>query len=137
MHALLALMRERGVEAVAVEVSAQALSRRRVDGIVFDVAAFTNLTHDHLDDYADMREYFEAKLPLFLPDRARRAVISLDSAAVDRGRRPLRGALRHGGDARDRGRPGRGRRRRLGRRDPRRATDRHRVPAHVVATDAR
>src|SRR5690606_6797686 len=82
MHALLALMRERDVEAVAVEVSAQALSRRRVDGIVFDVAAFTNLTHDHLDDYADMREYFEAKLPLFLPDRARRAVISLDSAAA-------------------------------------------------------
>jgi UDP-N-acetylmuramoyl-L-alanyl-D-glutamate--2,6-diaminopimelate ligase len=80
MHALLALMRERGVEAVAVEVSAQALSRRRVDGLVFDIAAFTNLSHDHLDDYADMREYFEAKLPLFRPDRARRAVISLDSA---------------------------------------------------------
>lgn len=81
MHALLALMRERGVQAVAVEVSAQALSRRRVDGIVFDVAGFTNLTHDHLDDYADMAEYFEAKLPLFRPDRARRAVVSLDSAA--------------------------------------------------------
>jgi len=80
-HALLALMRERHVEAVAVEVSAQALSRRRVDGIVFDVAGFTNLSHDHLDDYADMAEYFEAKLPLFRPDRARRAVISLDSAS--------------------------------------------------------
>lgn len=80
-HALLALMRERGVGAVAVEVSAQALSRRRVDGLVFDVASFTNLSHDHLDDYADMREYFEAKLPLFRPDRARRAVICLDSAA--------------------------------------------------------
>jgi UDP-N-acetylmuramoyl-L-alanyl-D-glutamate--2,6-diaminopimelate ligase len=80
-HALLALMRERGVEAVAVEVSAQALSRHRVDGIVFDVAAFTNLSHDHLDDYADMGEYFEAKLPLFLPDRSRRAVVSLDSAS--------------------------------------------------------
>ncbi len=79
-HALLALMRERGVEAVAVEVSAQALSRHRVDGLMFDVAGFTNLTHDHLDDYADMREYFEAKLPLFLPDRARRGVVSLDSA---------------------------------------------------------
>lgn len=78
-HALLALMRERGVEAVAVEVSAQALSRHRVDGLVFDVAAFTNLSHDHLDDYADMREYFEAKLPLFLPDRSRRGVVSLDS----------------------------------------------------------
>ena len=79
MHALLALMRERGVEAVAVEVSAQALSRRRVDGIMFDVAGFTNLTHDHLDDYADMREYFEAKLPLFRLDRARRAVVCVDS----------------------------------------------------------
>ncbi|MGP3535285.1 Mur ligase family protein [Microbacterium sp. RD1] len=80
-HALLALMRERGVEAVAVEVSAQALSRHRVDGLLFDVAAFTNLSHDHLDDYADMTEYFEAKLPLFLPDRSRRAVVSLDSAS--------------------------------------------------------
>ena len=79
-HALLALMRERGVEAVAVEVSAQALTRHRVDGIVFDVAGFTNLTHDHLDDYADMREYFEAKMPLFRPDRSRRAVVCLDSA---------------------------------------------------------
>lgn len=81
MHALLALMREREVEAVAVEVSAQALSRKRVDGIVFDVAGFTNLSHDHLDDYADMEEYFAAKLPLFRPDRARRAVICLDSAS--------------------------------------------------------
>ncbi|WP_341975171.1 UDP-N-acetylmuramoyl-L-alanyl-D-glutamate--2,6-diaminopimelate ligase [Microbacterium sp. LTA6] len=81
MHALLALMREREVEAVAVEVSAQALSRHRVDGILFDVAGFTNLSHDHLDDYADMEEYFEAKLPLFLPDRARRAVICLDSSS--------------------------------------------------------
>ncbi|WP_252371090.1 UDP-N-acetylmuramoyl-L-alanyl-D-glutamate--2,6-diaminopimelate ligase, partial [Microbacterium sp. 5K110] len=80
-HALLALMRERGVEAVAVEVSAQALTRHRVDGLVFDVAGFTNLTHDHLDDYADMREYFEAKLPLFRADRSRRGVVCLDSAA--------------------------------------------------------
>ncbi|WP_396668582.1 Mur ligase family protein [Microbacterium sp. R86528] len=79
MHALLALMRERGVEAVAVEVSAQALSRRRVDGIMFDVAGFTNLTHDHLDDYADMREYFEAKIPLFRSDRSRRAVVCIDA----------------------------------------------------------
>ena len=81
MHALLALMREREVEAVAVEVSAQALSRHRVDGIRFDVAGFTNLSHDHLDDYADMEEYFEAKLPLFRPDRALRGVICLDSAS--------------------------------------------------------
>lgn len=79
MHALLARMRESAVRAVAIEVSAQALSRNRVDGIVFDVVGFTNLSHDHLDDYADMEEYFAAKLPLFQPDRAERGVVSLDS----------------------------------------------------------
>lgn len=84
MHALLARMREAGVDAVAVEVSAQALSRHRVDGLLFDVVGFTNLTHDHLDDYADMEEYFQAKLPLFFPDRGRRGVVSLDSAYGER-----------------------------------------------------
>jgi len=79
MHALLARMREAGVRAVAVEVSAQALSRHRVDGLVFDVAGFTNLSHDHLDDYADMEEYFRAKLPLFEPEHARRGVVCLDT----------------------------------------------------------
>ena len=67
------------MRAVAVEVCAQALTRNRVDGLVFDVAGFTNLSHDHLDDYADMEEYFQAKLPLFQPDRAKRGVVSLDS----------------------------------------------------------
>lgn len=80
MHALLARMRESAVRAVAIEVSAQALTWNRVDGIVFDVAAFTNLSHDHLDDYADMEEYFRAKLPLFQPDRAKRGVVCLDTA---------------------------------------------------------
>jgi UDP-N-acetylmuramoyl-L-alanyl-D-glutamate--2,6-diaminopimelate ligase len=80
MHALLARMRESAVRAVAIEVSAQALTWNRVDGLVFDVAAFTNLSHDHLDDYADMEEYFRAKLPLFQPDRARRGVVCLDTA---------------------------------------------------------
>lgn len=79
-HALLAVMREQGVDTVVLEVSAQALSRHRVDGLVFDVAGFTNLSHDHLDDYADMAAYRDAKLPLFQPDRARRGVVSLDSA---------------------------------------------------------
>lgn len=81
LHAMLATMNERGVTAAAIEVSAQALSRHRVDGVVFDVVGFTNLTHDHLDDYGDMDTYFEAKAVLFQPDRARRAVISLDSPA--------------------------------------------------------
>jgi len=93
MHALLARMREAGVRAVAVEVSAQALSRHRVDGLVFDVAGFTNLSHDHLDDYADMETYFQAKLPLFEPEHARRGVVCLDTAygrrVVDASRIPV------------------------------------------------
>ncbi|MDQ1597094.1 MAG: UDP-N-acetylmuramoyl-L-alanyl-D-glutamate--2,6-diaminopimelate ligase [Microbacteriaceae bacterium] len=93
MHALLARMRESEVRAVAVEVSAQALSRNRVDGLMFDVVAFTNLSHDHLDDYADMDEYFEAKLAFFDPERGKRGVVSLDTSwglkVVERSRIPV------------------------------------------------
>lgn len=81
MHALIALMREKDVQAILVEVSAQALTRHRVDGLVFDVAGFTNLSHDHLDDYADMTEYLAAKAALFTPERARRAVVCVDQPA--------------------------------------------------------
>lgn len=79
LHGLIARMREEEVRAVAIEVSAQALSRHRIDGIVFDVVGFTNLSHDHLDDYTDMDEYFNAKRALFDPDRARRGVVTVDT----------------------------------------------------------
>lgn len=79
LHALLARMREEEVRAVAIEVSAQALSRHRVDGVVFDVAGFTNLSHDHLDDYPAMEDYFQAKVALFDPERARRGVVTVDT----------------------------------------------------------
>jgi UDP-N-acetylmuramoyl-L-alanyl-D-glutamate--2,6-diaminopimelate ligase len=78
VHALLARMREAEVRSVIIEVSAQALSRHRVDGIVFDVVGFTNLTHDHLDDYGRMEDYFDAKRELFQPERARRGVVLVD-----------------------------------------------------------
>jgi UDP-N-acetylmuramoyl-L-alanyl-D-glutamate--2,6-diaminopimelate ligase len=79
LHALIARMKEVSVRAVVIEVSAQALTHNRVAGIRFDVAGFTNLSHDHLDDYIDMEDYFHAKLALFHPDVARRGVVSLDS----------------------------------------------------------
>lgn len=60
-------------------MSAQSLSRNRVDGLVFDVAGFTSFSRDHLDDYANMAEYLDGKLLLFTPEHARRAVVSLDS----------------------------------------------------------
>lgn len=78
VHGLLALMREKGLDAAAMEVSSHAISYRRVDGVVFDVAGFTNLTQDHLDLHGSMEEYFAAKAALFQPDRARRAVVTVD-----------------------------------------------------------
>lgn len=78
VHGLLALMREKGLDAAAMEVSSHAISYRRVDGVVFDVAGFTNLTQDHLDLHGSMEEYFAAKAGLFLPERAQRAVICVD-----------------------------------------------------------
>ncbi|UOW00214.1 UDP-N-acetylmuramoyl-L-alanyl-D-glutamate--2,6-diaminopimelate ligase [Agrococcus sp. SCSIO52902] len=78
LHALLARMREAGVRAAVLEVSAQALERHRVDGVRFDVVAFTNLSHDHLDDYGSMEAYFDVKLELFTPDRAERGVVCVD-----------------------------------------------------------
>ncbi|MET1154393.1 UDP-N-acetylmuramoyl-L-alanyl-D-glutamate--2,6-diaminopimelate ligase [Arthrobacter sp.] len=84
VHGLLALMRERGLDAAAMEVSSHAISYRRVDAVRFDVAGFTNLTQDHLDLHGSMDEYFDTKARLFAPERARRAVVCVDD---DWGRR--------------------------------------------------
>ena len=80
LHALLALMKERGVTAVALEVSSHALVLGRVNGLRFDIATFMNLTQDHLDFHGTMTEYFRAKAALFGSDRARRAVIAIDDS---------------------------------------------------------
>ena len=80
LHALFALMVERGVEVCAMEVSSHALVLGRVDGVVFDLAVFLNLGHDHLDFHTDVEDYFAAKASLFTPERARRALVNLDDA---------------------------------------------------------
>ncbi|MFE1664054.1 Mur ligase family protein [Microbacterium sp. P02] len=87
LHALLESMREAGASAVALEVSAHGVSRGRVDGLMFDVVGFTNLTHDHLDEYGGMEDYFDAKVALFRPEHARRAVVSVDTEYGERLRR--------------------------------------------------
>ncbi|WP_375389389.1 Mur ligase family protein [uncultured Amnibacterium sp.] len=100
LHGLLAAMRERHVDAAAIEVSAQALIRHRLGGVRFDVAGFTGLSHDHLDDFGDLETYFAAKAALFEPDRARRGVVSLDSPwgarLVDRAAVPVTTIALHG-----------------------------------------
>ena len=80
VHALLAVMRERGVTAVAMEVSSHALALDRVVGVHYDVASFTNLSQDHLDFHADMDDYFRAKSLLFTPAYSDHGVVYVDDA---------------------------------------------------------
>ena len=74
-----------GARGVVMEVSSHSLEQRRVDGCLFDVAVFSNLTRDHLDYHLDMESYFGSKLRLFTELLApsadkplRRAVVNLD-----------------------------------------------------------
>nr|WP_236719099.1 UDP-N-acetylmuramoyl-L-alanyl-D-glutamate--2,6-diaminopimelate ligase [Wenjunlia vitaminophila] len=78
LQALFAAARERGVGAVAMEVSSHALVLGRVDGVVFDVAVFTNLSPEHMEFHTDMEDYFRAKAQLFTPRRSRVGVVNLD-----------------------------------------------------------
>ena len=78
LQATLARMRDEGRQTVAMEVSSHALTQHRVDGIVFDISAFTNLSHDHLDYHHTMEEYFAVKASLFAPERTRLAVVNVD-----------------------------------------------------------
>lgn len=71
-------MAEAGVEYVVMEVSAHALALKKVDGIVYEVAAFTNFSRDHLDFFGDMESYAAAKRTFFTPEHARTAVINAD-----------------------------------------------------------
>ena len=78
VHALLALMRERGVTAASMEVSSHAIEFGRVDGVRFDAVGFTNLTQDHLDLHGTMEDYFAAKAELFTAERAAHGIVTVD-----------------------------------------------------------
>lgn len=79
-HAMIARAMEEGVSAIAVEISAQALDKNRMDQVVCDVAGFTNLSHDHLEDFHTMDNYLEAKAALFTAEKARQAVVCVDTS---------------------------------------------------------
>ncbi|SDM90853.1 UDP-N-acetylmuramoyl-L-alanyl-D-glutamate--2,6-diaminopimelate ligase [Allokutzneria albata] len=78
LQALFAVMVERGVTHVAMEVSSHALALGRAAGTRFAVGAFTNLSQDHLDFHADMEDYFQAKAALF-DGRAAKEVVCVDN----------------------------------------------------------
>ena len=80
LQSTLADMVAAGVEYVVMEVAAHALALRKVDGIMYEVAAFTNFSRDHLDFFGTMDNYAAAKKAFFTPEHARTAVINIDDA---------------------------------------------------------
>lgn len=77
-YALLAQMQKEGCEYVVMEVSSQGLAQKRIGAPLFEVAAFTNLTQDHLDVHGDFESYYNAKKLLF--SMCKKAVINIDDS---------------------------------------------------------
>ncbi|MDF2862781.1 MAG: UDP-N-acetylmuramoyl-tripeptide--D-alanyl-D-alanine ligase [Achromobacter mucicolens] len=86
VHRTLAAMRDAGAKAVAMEASSIGIEQGRMDGVRIALAAFTNLTRDHLDYHVTMERYEAAKARLFSWPGLTAAVINADDEA---GRRML------------------------------------------------
>ena len=78
LQALFARMRDAGCSHVVMEVSSHAITLDRIGGTHFDIAAFTNLTEDHLDFHKTMDAYCDAKAELFR--RCDKAVVNADDS---------------------------------------------------------
>lgn len=79
LHELLRSMRQEGCRDAVMEVSSHALDQRRVAGLAFDTAVFTNLSRDHLDYHSDMESYFLAKSRLFECESLMHRVVGEDA----------------------------------------------------------
>ncbi|MRS12511.1 MAG: UDP-N-acetylmuramoyl-L-alanyl-D-glutamate--2,6-diaminopimelate ligase [Actinobacteria bacterium] len=80
LQALLARMRDQGVSGVSMEVSSHAIDLHRVDDVRFAVAAFTNLTQDHLDYHSTLEEYWGVKRRLFTAMSVAECVVNIDDS---------------------------------------------------------
>ncbi len=78
MFQILRKMADAGVQIVCMEVSAHALYLRKLAGIRFEAAAYTNLSQDHLDFFETMENYFKAKRILFNSGMVKNAAINVD-----------------------------------------------------------
>ena len=78
LEGLYAQMRDKGCRYCVMEVSSHALEQQRIGDSFYKAAAFTNLSHEHLDYHGDMESYFAAKEKLF--SRCEKAVVGIDDA---------------------------------------------------------
>jgi MurE/MurF fusion protein len=65
LSSILKDLRKKKIEYIIMEASSHGLKQNRLDGLLFDVGIFTNLSHDHLDYHKDMKNYLKSKLYLF------------------------------------------------------------------------
>ena len=79
LQAFSAVMRERHMRHLVMEVSSHAMVLHRMQGAHFAFVGFTNLTQDHLDFHGDIESYFAAKAKLFTYEFADQAVINIDT----------------------------------------------------------
>lgn len=80
LQGILAELKTRGANSVAVEVSSHSLVQRRVASLQIQTAVFTNLSRDHLDYHGDQASYAAAKAKLFSMVGLKNAVINLDDS---------------------------------------------------------
>jgi len=81
MHRTLAMLRDAGALVVALEASSIGIDQGRLDHVRIEVAAFTNLSHDHLDYHGNTEAYKETKFRLFDWPHLGAAVVNIDDAA--------------------------------------------------------
>ena len=79
LSSILNFLKKRKIENVILEASSHGLKQNRLDGLLFDIGIFTNLSHDHLDYHKTMRDYFNSKLYLFKKLLKKRGSIITDS----------------------------------------------------------
>jgi len=61
----LSILKKNKIDYVILEASSHGLKQNRLDGLLFDIGIFTNLSHDHLDYHKTLKDYLDAKLYLF------------------------------------------------------------------------
>lgn len=78
LQSSLAEMVKHRVEAAVMEVSSHGIDQHRIDGTLFELGIFTNLSPEHLDYHGTIEQYFATKAQLFEPTRCKRALICID-----------------------------------------------------------
>lgn len=80
LHKLIREMADNGCEYCIMEVSAHAIALNKIDCIMFDAVALTNITKDHLDFFITMENYIKCKYSLFSPRHAKAGIVNVDGA---------------------------------------------------------